>query len=184
MVRLFCLALFVSVCVPQGVLAQQERLSPEIWLEKFQDWTYRCVSSAQTAKPACELSQSVQIEQDGQFIEVLNFALSPAEDKAGNVAWALIVLTPQDVHLPSDFGLSFGGGNPILTRYRNCNQLGCWVVIPANDQVLSGLKRALDGAGHMRLLDGQVVKVVFSLRGFTAGFNALAKGELPSEQGN
>ena len=178
--RFLILSVLASMCCVQLVFAQQTQFAPDIWSEQFTDWTYTCVTGPAASEPSCKLSQSVQIEQDGQLVEVLSLALSPAEDKTGNVEWALIVLTPQDVHLPSDFGLSFGAAEPVLTRYRNCNLLGCWGVVPANARVLAGMKRAMDGGGHFRLLDGQVVKVVFSLRGFTAGFNALARGAFPS----
>lgn len=158
----------------------------QVLSERFEDWVHRCVVPEKTTgaevQPVCELFQSVQIEQDGVFSEILNVSVSKANDKAGKVDWAVLVLAPADVHLPSDFGLSMGSRPPILTRYRNCNQLGCWVVIPADRAVLSGLKKATEGAGHFRLLNGQVVKIVFSLKGFTRAFNALASGQLPAPE--
>lgn len=154
--------------------------SPTVVAEHFEDWQYRCISPhGPDQTTACELSQSVQVNQNGRRVEVLNVSLSRADDAAGNVGWALVVLTPQDVHLPSDFGLELGNTAPFLVRFRNCNDAGCWVVIPADDTVLSAMKRGLEGAANFRLLNGQVVSVIFSLRGFTAGFEALGAGQIP-----
>lgn len=163
-----------------GAFAQANSATSQVAAEQFDDWQYRCIVLEQIDQaPACELSQSVMVEQDDQQVEVLNIALSRADDAAGNVGWALVILTPQDVHLPSDFGLTLGAATPQIVRYRNCNQSGCWVVVPADEQVLGGMKRALEGAANFRLLNGQVVRVVFSLRGFTRGFAALSNGDVP-----
>ncbi len=182
----FGLITFGFLLAASGTFAQSvspadavQLATSQIASERFEDWQYRCVLPQQSDQaPACELSQSAQVEQDGSPVEVLNIALSRADDAAGNVGWALVILTPQDVHLPSDFGLTLGAATPQIVRYRNCNQAGCWVVIPADEQVLGGMKRGLEGAANFRLLDGQVVRVVFSLRGFTRGFAALSNGDI------
>ncbi|MDX8354529.1 invasion associated locus B family protein [Cognatiyoonia sp. IB215182] len=185
----FSLIVFGFLMLPVSAFAQPTSAtasgeSTTVVAEQFEDWQHRCISHKrpdQTA--ACELSQSVQVDQDGRSVEVLNIALSRADDAAGSVGWALVVLTPRDVHLPSDFGLKLGNTAPFLTRYRNCNEAGCWVVVPADEAVLSAMKRGIEGAANFRLLNGQVVSVVFSLRGFTAGFEALAAGQIPQSAG-
>lgn len=160
----------------------------DIRVARFDDWTYRCLMAAvpaseadagDKAEPACEIFQSVLVEQTGGVVEVLNVALSRANDAQERYDWALIVLAPLDVHLPSDFGLSTDDGEPEIVRYRNCNRLGCFVVIPADTALIDRLKRANDGAAHFRLINGQTVKTVFSLIGFTKAFNAMASGEVP-----
>ena len=162
----------------------------EVRVNRFDDWTYRCLlpaapasdagsEPAQLAEPACEIFQSVFVEQAGGAVEVLNVALSRANDAQARYDWALVVLAPLDVHLPSDFGLSTDGREPEIVRYRNCNQLGCFVVIPADTALINRLKRANNGAGHFRLVNGQTVKIVFSLIGFTKAFNAMASGDVP-----
>ncbi|MEJ8561546.1 invasion associated locus B family protein [Yoonia sp. GPGPB17] len=151
--------------------------------EAFEDWQYRCILTQELGEPiGCELSQSVLVEQDGRQVEVLNIALSRAVDQASDVDWALVILTPKDVHLPSDFGLSFGSAEPQLIRYRNCNEVGCWVIVPGNASLIDTMKRQVEGTAYLRLLDGQVVRIVFSLRGFTRGFDAMSQAELPVDQ--
>lgn len=168
-----------------------ERPKFKIVSQQFSDWTYQCLVSAsdneseqKAPKPRCEISQSVQRVFEDRAVEIINMSLTQANDKAGKVKWALVVLAPLglNIHLPSDFGLIVGKKKPFLTRFRNCSAQGCQVVIPADNSLLTSFKRANDGAARFRLLDGQVVEVKFSLAGFTKAFNALGSGSLPVQQ--
>ncbi len=78
--------------------------------------------------------------------------------------------------------MMFDDKKPFLTRFRNCNAQGCQVVIPADNSLLRSLKRANNGAGLFRLLNSKVVRVEFSLKGFTKAFHALASGNPPIEK--
>jgi len=174
-----------EVSPPTVSSAVAEQASTDIRGERFDDWVLRCVvadgAHAEEAKPAsCEISQPLMVHQDGAQVEVLNLAVSRASDKAGKVDWALVVLTPLDVHLASDFGYGIGSAKPELVRYRNCNHAGCFVVVPLDNGRISQLKKASDGAAFFRLLNGQAVKVSFSLKGFTKAFNALSAGQIPT----
>jgi len=162
--------------------------APKLLAQKFDDWTWRCVAPAGGAAPTgCEVAQAVKVNQEGKTVEVLNLAVSKATDKAGKVEYALVALTPLDVHLPSQFGLLIGDDKakgkdkqkPILTQYRNCNQMGCFVVMPIDAATVSKFKQAQEGAGFFRLINGKTVKVVFSLKGFDKAIDALASKELP-----
>lgn len=160
-------------------------LRPEVRAERFDDWTLRCVMPLKTAanatgSPACEITQPLMVNQDGKPVEILNLAVSKASDKAGKVDWALVVLTPLDVQLASDFGFAAGTAKPSLLRYRNCNHLGCFVIVPLDGDRIAQLKKAADGAAFFRLLTGQAVKVTFSLKGFTRAFDMLASGAIPA----
>ncbi|CUX66776.1 hypothetical protein AGR6A_Lc70018 [Agrobacterium sp. NCPPB 925] len=120
------------------------------------------------------------VDQGGKPVEVLNLAISRANDKAGKANWALVALTPLDVHLASDFGFGAGSAKPSLVRYRNCNHAGCFVIIPLDNSLISQMKQASNGATFFRLLGGQAVKVSFSLKGFTKAFDALSAGTVPA----
>ncbi|MEH0074536.1 invasion associated locus B family protein [Pannonibacter sp. Pt2] len=145
--------------------------------EQFGDWLLKCVKAGNGS--ACELVQPLMVEHEGQPVELLTLAVSRAADKSGKADWALVVLTPLDVDLPSDFGLQAGQGKPALFRYRNCNHLGCFAVVPLDKGWISQLQKAADGTAYFRLLNGRTVKVSFSLAGFTKGFEALASGKVP-----
>lgn len=121
------------------------------------------------------------VDVDGKPVELLNLAVTRASDKAGEAKWAMVVLTPLDVQLNADFGLAIGTAEPVLLRYRNCNRLGCFVLAPLDDRRIRQLERAAAGAVYFRLLDGQAVKVSFSLKGFTKAMVALSSGVAPGD---
>ncbi len=145
--------------------------------EQFGDWLLKCIRAESGS--ACELVQPLMVEHEGQPVELLTLAVSKAADKSSKADWALVVLTPLDVDLPSDFGLQAGQGKPALFRYRNCNHLGCFAVVPLDKRMIGQMQKAADGTAYFRLLNGQAVKVSFSLAGFTKGFEALASGKAP-----
>ncbi|WP_051105410.1 invasion associated locus B family protein [Pannonibacter phragmitetus] len=144
---------------------------------QFGDWLLKCVG-AESGNP-CELVQPLMVEHEGQPVELLTLAVSKAADRSGKADWVLVVLTPLDVDLPSDFGLQAGQGKPALFRYRNCNHLGCFAVVPLDKGMIGQMQKASDGTAYFRLLNGRAVKVSFSLAGFTKGFEALASGKVP-----
>ncbi|NKC16174.1 MAG: hypothetical protein GKR94_29405 [Gammaproteobacteria bacterium] len=190
----FTLYPLIVLCLAYPVHAQvsasdasSDRQDLKMQTRQYSDWTYQCLvpskQAAEVQQPECEIAQSVRAQQNGANIELFNVALIHADDKAGKVKWALVVWMPLglDIHLPSDFGLIVGKKKPFLTRFRHCNAQGCQVVIPADHSLLTNLKRANNGAGLFRLLNGKVIRVEFSLKGFTKAFNALASGDLLEE---
>jgi invasion protein IalB len=156
-------------------------------VQQFDDWQLRCSSRPQRSKgdassaAACEIGQPLMIDLDGKPVELLNLAISKAHDKAGKVEWAMVVLTPLDVELSADFGVSIGSAEPALLRYRNCNRLGCFVLVPLDNRRVQEMKQAATGAVYFRLLNKQAVKVNFSLKGFTKAMIALSSGVAPSD---
>lgn len=166
----------------------QNKQNPEKFEQAYADWTLSCirgpattvaVGAKKTTSNKCEIVQTVTAAAGGKPVQLLELGVSPAKDKAGKVDWALVVLTPLDVLLSSDFGLEAGHKKPELFRYRNCNHLGCFAVVPLGRKLLAGLKRESKGATYFRLLNGQAVKVVFSLKGFSKAFDALESGKEP-----
>jgi len=152
--------------------------APELVPQRFEDWTLRCARQA-SAAAACELSQSVKISRDDKLIEVISLAVSRAKDKADKIDWALVAITPLDVHLPSQFGIGVGEKTVTTAEYRNCNRFGCWAVVPLSAALLKQFQTGNEAALLFRMLDGKTVRIVFSLKGFTKGLGALQSGKLP-----
>ena len=157
-----------------------------LWLqEQYGDWTHRCAHpkdpTKSAAAPTCELAQSVQIKRSGKLVNVISLAVSRAEDKANKVKWALVAVTPLDVHLPSKFGVAAGKATVAAVPYRNCNRFGCWTVVLLDATIIGQFKAQNEAAALFRTLDGKTVRIVFSLKGFTKGFRALANGKLPDQ---
>lgn len=203
-IRLLTVVVCLLVSMPQtraerGV-APAGHSKPVAVTQVFDDWSYRCVFPAKVSETkrknvpqkrkrltkTCELFQSVRIRPDRQdkpLVEVLSLAVSRANDKARKIKWALVVVTPLDVHLPSRFGLSVGKEKPLTAPYRNCNRFGCWAVVPLANKTLRALRKSKDAAGLFRLLNGKSIKIVFSLKGFRRGHDSLTKGDLPVTAG-
>jgi invasion protein IalB len=177
---LFTLALVSCMGYMQNSFAAPPA-NKESDVQVFQDWSLRCIDLPPTVNTkqspndhvACEAGQTVTIDQDGKKIEILKLAISPAKDKAGKSDWALVALFPLDVLLNSDFGVSLGKDKPTLYRFRNCNHLGCFGVVPLDKATLGRFEKSLEGAVYFRLLTGKAVKVVFSLNGVGEAFGAL-----------
>lgn len=176
-VCLVCIAANGSGAAAQGVEGGPPQ--PVVREQRFDAWTVRCIDLAPSvsAKDArCEATQSVVVEQDGRDVEVLKLAVTAADDKAGKAEWALVALFPLDVLLNADFGLSVGKGKPRLYRFRNCSQLGCFGLAPIDRDLLGRLGDAPEAAMFFRLLNGQAIKLVFSLKGFRQAVGALKLG--------
>lgn len=186
---IFCAFVAGGACVSQGFAQEAEAkggagaaAAPSVSEIRFDDWVLRCVAQPidvktkpdASAKAACELAQSVKATLSGKEVPVLEIAVSPAADKAGKARHALVVLTPLDVLLSSDFGLQIGKGKQEVYRYRNCNHLGCFAVVPLTRERLNALVASRDAAMFFRLLDGQTVKIMVSLKGFGQALEAFS----------
>lgn len=140
---------------------------------------------APAAPPSCEAVQVVTVQYDGKLVEILRLAVTPSKSVSGKAMPTLVALTPLDVLLTSDFGLETGKAAPKLYRFRNCNHLGCFVVVPLDPKLLVAFGKSEQGAAWFRLTNGKVVKVVFPLGGFAAAMDRLASGKgLPPPTGS
>ena len=168
-----------------GAVQGQSQRAPDaakaVAQQLFGDWAYRCARSNGTDAKTCELAQSVRVKRDGKLLEVISLAVSRARDKAKKVEWALVAVTPLDVHLPSRFGISVGEKTVTTAAYRNCNRFGCWAVVALDASLLKQFQAQSEAAALFRLLDGKTVRIVFSLKGFREGFRALKSGKTPDK---
>ena len=170
-----------------GQIKERAKSIPEMKAERFGEWFYRCVevkTSKQKSAQQCEVVQVSQIKQNEKMVNVLTlaFALAPKDNKE-KAKWVLTALTPLNVYLPVGFGLAVDKNKPsTISRYRNCNQAGCWVQQLVNDKLMSRLKKGKNGIGRLRLMNGQNVNIKFSLNGLTAALKALASGTPPKAQ--
>ena len=156
----------------------------KVYAAKYADWFYRCIDAPAgqaKSKVHCEVVQVAQVKQNDTPVNVLTIAVTrvSSQNKSLKGSHVMTVLTPLNVHLPSEFGMIVDGGKPATFEYRNCNQAGCWVQIPLKKQMLRSLKRGNASSGRIRLMNGQQVNIKFSLRGFTKALTALDSGVLP-----
>lgn len=133
-------------------------------LQTFDAWRVSC---AQDVADTCRVWQRVQVEHADGLQDVMAVSVAPAD-----TGLAVLFQVPLDVFLPADFGFRIDGQNERRVRYRNCNAAGCWVVI-GNDAALMGqMRRGITAEAALSLIEGETVRISFSLRGFTAAMQA------------
>lgn len=159
--------------------------------KKYNDWYYRCIEQeADKKSPArqCEVLQVAQVKSPSKNknskaaaknVSVLTLAFSKGlpDKKSKKRSILLTVLTPLNIHLPAGFDLTVDKNKPIKNVYRNCNQAGCWVNAQLSSQDMRRFKKGKFGLGQMRLLNGQNVRIKFSLKGLGRALAALEKEE-------
>ena len=133
-------------------------------IQFFEAWRVSC---PQNTADSCRVWQRVQVNHDGVAQDVMVVSIAPTDR-----GLALLVQVPLDIYLPADFGLQVDGRHERRLRYRNCNETGCWVAAPADAQMLSQLRRGITAEATMRLVEGETVRISFSLLGFTAAMAA------------
>ena len=175
--------------IPAKVAVQQK--VPKSKTKKYDDWYYRCIEqTADKKSPArqCEVLQVAQVKSPSgdknskkvaQNVSVLTLAFSKGlpDKKSKKRAVLLTILTPLNIHLPSGFEITVDKNKPIKNVYRNCNQAGCWVNAQLSARDMKRLKKGKFGLGQMRLLNGQNVRIKFSLKGLGQALAALEKEE-------
>ena len=144
--------------------AGQESTAQDSDLQSFESWRVSCPGST---SDSCRVWQRVQVVHAGIAQDVMAVSIAPADN-----GLALLVQLPLDVYLPADFGLRIDGRNERRIRYRNCNEAGCWVVLSVDQSLISELRRGITAEAALALVEGETVRISFSLRGFTAAFNA------------
>lgn len=138
---------------------------------QYQDWAYKCTPSQNSlALPACEVSQVVKIARHGQRITILELALSK-KDQQHKV---LSILAPLNLYLPSGFEFSWGKKHHTkAVPFLMCSRQGCLARMPVTAALLDGFRHQTRATALFRLANSKVVRLTFSLKGFSDAFAAL-----------
>lgn len=139
----------------------------------FQDWRVTC---SVDALEDCRVWQRVQVQQSDELHDVMAVSLAPSDD-----GLVLIFQTPLDVYLPADFALRIDGQREQRMRFRHCNPAGCWVLIPADTGLLRALQRGQKAEAALSLVEGQTVRISFSLMGFTSALEAFEEARMSDD---
>jgi invasion protein IalB len=146
--------------------------------EKFGDWYVRCVAPNHGPR-TCEIAQVAQVMREEKSVNVLTIAVAAAvksarqDNKKNSQPLTLTALVPLNVGLQAGLSIAAEGKSVAKLAYRNCNQAGCWAELPLRPAMLSTLSKGSSGEASLRLVDGQDVKIRFSLKGLRAAVAAL-----------
>lgn len=139
--------------------------------ETHGDWEIRCIRAEEGMPEPCQMYQLLLDAEGGAVAE---FNIFDVPDEGPLMAGASIV-TPLDTLLPPGLRLRVDDGPWAEYPFSFCQQIGCFAQIGLTSEDLDAMRRG--GTATVALVPlpapDQVVEVAASLRGFTAGFEAL-----------
>lgn len=140
--------------------------------EVFTDWELRCIRTAEGDDP-CQLYQLLDDEAGNSVAEVTLFTLPDGQQA---VAGATII-TPLETLLTEEILIQVDTASPKRYPFSFCTTGGCVARIGFTDEDVAALK-----AGNKATITivpvaapDQKVNLNLSLKGFTAGFDAVGK---------
>jgi invasion protein IalB len=146
----------------------------------FDAWDLRCIRS-QDGKDPCQLYQLLKDAQGGGVAEISMIPL-PAGGKA--VAGATIV-TPLETLLTEQVTLGLDTAEPKKYPFTFCTAVGCVARVGFTADEIAAFKKGAKAVMTIVPLAApdQKVKLEISLKGFTAGFDAVTKAtaEVPKQ---
>lgn len=158
---------------PAAAEAAAAPTAPEYYAKSTHgDWQLRCMKSPDGKDP-CEL---YQLLKDDRGTPVSEVSLVPF---SGQAAAIVNIVAPLQTDLQAGLGLQVDAGANNAYPFLVCAPVGCVARIGLKDSELSGYKRgnkvtvSLLPFGADPATD--VVKLNMSLKGFTAGFDALSQ---------
>ncbi len=141
--------------------------------QHFEDWTVGCEKPPGEKTERCFIYQTVVNKKSNQPVLQMAVGYLPGKAKNDDRPAALLTL-PLGVALPPGVGFKIDDGKMIRLQFERCVPTGCIAGFPLNNDLLGKLKKGLKV--EVRVSDGQkVVTLPLSLKGFTAGFEALEK---------
>jgi invasion protein IalB len=129
----------------------------------FQDWRVACPPSAAKAQ-SCEMQEDV-LDKSGST--VVRVAITSEKNKP-----ELGLTLPLGVALPPGAGLVLGSDPPHVMPFRTCNAVGCIAVLDLDDKTVTAIGTAKDGKVLVAGLDGKVVAIPLSFKGYVEAARA------------
>jgi len=152
-----------------GESADQAENLPFIRAE-YNDWALRCIRDAE-GQDQCQLYQLLFAPDGSPISEV---SLVPILD-AGPAVAGVVVVVPLETLLPARLTLRVDGGEGRRYDYDFCNLAGCVARFGLEQSQVDQFKRGSQAV--LTLVPAgapdQVIELPLSLRGFTAGYDAL-----------
>lgn len=138
--------------------------------QRFQDWTVGCEQLPGMDRERCFIYQTVVNQDNDEPVLQMAIGYLPLDD--GQEQPAGLLTLPLGVALPPGIGLRVDEGEPSRLQYERCVPTGCIAGFPLTDQLIGQFKRGLQA--EIRVHDGvRPISLPISLKGFTAGFDAL-----------
>lgn len=139
--------------------------------EKFGDWDLACVRT-QSGDDPCSLLQVLLDEEGGPVAEVSLFRI---EQTGGQAVAGATVIAPLETLLPAGLTVSVDGAPGKRYNFSFCNTAGCIAQIGLTEADINAFKQGSQAIFSLRPAPAPdtTVSVPMSLKGFTAGYNAV-----------
>lgn len=139
---------------------------------KFEAWEQRCVRTEDGADP-CQLYQLLK-DADGNAVAEFSLFNLPA---GGQAAAGATVIVPLETLLPENLLIAVDGAKAKIYPYTFCSSIGCVSRIGFTAEEIAGFKKGAKATLTIVpvVAPDQKVQVDISLKGFTAGYEAVSK---------
>ncbi|MFN6977789.1 MAG: invasion associated locus B family protein [Gemmobacter sp.] len=147
---------------------------------EFGDWQQTCFKTELEADP-CELYQLLKDQSGNTVAEISLFGLPPGTP-GGAVAGSSII-TPLETFLPAQVTIRVDSGQAKRYPFTFCAALGCVARVGFTAEEIAAFRRGSKATMIIvpALAPDQQVVIDISLRGFTAGFEAVNKANAAAD---
>lgn len=138
--------------------------------QEFADWNLACIKTEAEQDP-CSL---LQIMKDDKGTPIGEFQLFRIKEGGQAVAGATVIV-PLESFLPAQLTISVDGQPGKRYNYTFCNPIGCVAQIGLTQDDVNAFKKGAAATISLRPAPApdQVVEMVMSLKGFTAGYEVV-----------
>ncbi|MGR3759410.1 invasion associated locus B family protein [Roseobacteraceae bacterium NS-SX3] len=139
--------------------------------EKHGDWDLACVKTEAETDP-CELLQVLTGPEGKPMAEISMFRI---EQEGAQAVAAATIIVPLETLLPAGLTISVDGAPSKRYNYTFCAPVGCFARIGLTASDIDAFKKGSEAVLALRPAPApdQLVELKMSLKGFTAGYNAV-----------
>ncbi|HWY61590.1 MAG TPA: invasion associated locus B family protein [Rhizomicrobium sp.] len=136
----------------------------------YQDWRVAC-PPASAKELSCEMQEDVLDGKSGSIVVRVGITSEKGKPELG-------LTLPLGVALPPGVGLVLGTDKPKVFSFRTCKDVGCIAVMPLDAPTQVALNAAKDGKVLVAGLDGKVVAIPISFKGYSDAISAYHGAEV------
>ena len=145
----------------------------------FDAWEQRCVRTESGADP-CQLYQLLKDGAGNSVAEVGMFSLP----EGGEAAAGATIIAPLETLLTAGLRIGVDDAQPKVYPFTVCSQVGCIARVGFTAEEIEGFKKG--GKATLTIVPAaapdQVVALDVSLKGFTAGYDAVAAAQAAARE--
>lgn len=167
------LAMGVDPSLPPALKSKEEAAVGEAYFSAaFESWELRC-EKTEDGKDPCQL---FQLLKDGEGYPVAEFGIFPVA-AGGKAAAGAAIVVPLETLLTANLAIGIDEGSGKLYPFTVCIQSGCIARIGFTTEEIAQFKKGAKATMTIvpAAAPDEKVKLDISLKGFTAGYDALQK---------